>query len=71
MIEVRRGEGESSVNLIKRFTKRVKDSGVLPLVRESRFKNRPKSKLKKKKEALKRVEHRKEREHLRKLGKIE
>jgi ribosomal protein S21 len=71
MIEVRKNEGESAVNLIKRFTKRVKESGVLPLVRENRFKNRPKSELKKKKEALKRAENRKQREHLKKMGKIE
>ncbi len=71
MIEVRRGEGESSVNLIRRFTKRIKDSGILPLVRKNRFKTRPKSELKKKKDALKRAGKRKERELLRKLGKIE
>jgi len=70
MIQVKRGEGESVLSLIKRFAKKVKESGNLKLAKERMFKSRPKSDLKKKLEALKREEKRKEIERLKKLGKI-
>jgi ribosomal protein S21 len=71
MIEVRKSENESSVGLIKRFTKKIKESGVLILARKLRFRDRPKSNLRKKKEAIKRAQNKKKMDYLRKLGKIE
>ena len=71
MIEVKKNENESTLGLIKRFTKRIKEAGTLELARQLRFRTRPKSNLKKKKEALKKVQTRKHLEYLRKLGKIE
>ena len=71
MIEVKKRENESSLNLIKRFGKKVKQSSNLKLVRKLRFKSRPKSKLRKKEDALKREAYRKKSEYLYKLGKID
>ena len=71
MIEVKKGENESTIGLIKRFTKKIKESGILSSARYLRFRNRPKSNLRKKKEAIKRVQLKKKIDYLRKLGKIE
>ncbi len=71
MIEVKKSENESTIGLIKRFTKKIKESGILPLARNLRFRSRPKSDLRKKKEAIKKVQRKKKIDYLRKLGKIE
>ncbi len=71
MLEVTRTENESSGSLIKRFTKKVKESSVLRRAKDLRFQSRPKSKLKTKKEALKKIKTQKRLEYLRKMGKIE
>ena len=71
MIEVKKRENESSLSLIRRFGKKIKQSSNLKLVRKLRFKSRPKSKLRKKEDALKREAYRKKMEYLYKLGKID
>jgi ribosomal protein S21 len=71
MIEVKRNENESTSNLIKRFTKKVKESSFLTRARGLRYKTRPKSELKTKQEALKKIKLGKKLDYLRKLGKIE
>lgn len=71
MIKVKRREKENSVSLIRRFTRKVQQSGVLVLARKLRFKERPKSKRKRREEAIKRTEIRGFKEKLRKLGKLE
>ncbi len=71
MIELKKNENESTLNLVKRFTKSIREAGILPKIRDSRFRIRPKSDLRKKTEALKRAQSRQKMERLRKLGKIE
>jgi len=71
MIEVKRKEGESSSSLIRRFTRKIRESEKLPKVRSLRFKNRSESELTKKRKALKRIKTKKRVEYLKKLGKIE
>ena len=56
---------------MRRFSQRVKLSGNLPKVRSLRFRARPKSKLKKKEDALKRTAYATKTALLKKLGKIE
>ncbi len=56
MLEVRKKDRESSQNLVQRFTKTVRQSGVLLEVRSKQFKKRAKSILVKKRSALRRVE---------------
>lgn len=71
MIEVKKNENESTAGLIKRFTKRIKESGILIRARDLRFRKRPKSNLREKREAIKRAQQKKQLDYLRKLGKIE
>jgi len=68
--EVTKNQGENSISLIRRFTKRVQGSGVLRKVRGLRFYQRQNSKLKTKARALKGISKRKEIERLKKLGKM-
>lgn len=71
MIEVKKNENESTIGLVRRFTKKIKESGVLNRARVLRFRKRPKSNLGKKKEALKKAQKKQKMDYLRKLGKIE
>ena len=68
-LEVKRKERESSQNLIHRFTKTVRQSGVLLQVRGKQFRKRAKSALAKKRSALRRVALRIEKKRLEKLSK--
>lgn len=70
-IEVKRNPRESAQGLIRRFTQRVRRSGVLVQARKIRFKKEPRSKQAKKKAALRREQLRKRYEELEKLGKLE
>ncbi|MEK7663978.1 MAG: hypothetical protein AAB340_00810 [Patescibacteria group bacterium] len=69
VLQVRRKEKESSQNLIHRFTKVVRQSGILLELRSKRFKKRAKSALAKKRSALRRVELVKEKRKQEKLSK--
>ncbi|MBI2582683.1 30S ribosomal protein S21 [Candidatus Azambacteria bacterium] len=71
MVEVRRRERESISSLLRRFTRRVQQSGILLTARRSRFFEPAPSKRKIRESALRRVVLRAERERLRKLGKLE
>jgi len=68
-LEVKRQDKESSQGLIRRFTKKLQQSGTLFRVRKTRYKNRPKSRQMRKRAALRREETKKEYEKLSKLGK--
>ncbi len=71
MIRVKRREKENAASLIRRFTRKVQQSGVLVLARKLRFKEKSKSKRKKREDAIRRTEIRTFKEKLRKLGKLE
>lgn len=70
IVEVDKNANESGVNLIRRFQKRVQESGVLNRARSVRYNERPKSKLSRKTSTLMRITKRTEIERLKKLGKI-
>lgn len=70
-LEVRKKEKETTQGLIRRFTRSLKQSGILLRARKSRFKTRKKSEDMKKEAALRREELKKEYEKLEKLGKAE
>lgn len=59
-LKIHKDERESSQNLIRRFSRRVKQSGILVRARKNRFQQRPKSPALKKKSALRREELKKE-----------
>jgi len=69
-LEVKKKEKESSQSLVRRFTRRIQQSGILLRARKTRFRKREKSKDMKREAALRREEMKKEYERLEKLGKI-
>lgn len=69
-VEVQKTGNESSLSLLRRFSKRVQGSGVLNKVRSLRYKTRNQSTLRKKVATLKFLERQIERERLAKLGKL-
>lgn len=71
MIQVRRKERETAESLIRRFSRRVQQSGVLKQVRKMRFHQEEKSRVKRRDEALYKVKIRKEINRLKKLGKFD
>ncbi len=71
MIEVRKRNNESNESLLRRFSKRVQQSGVLLRAKKRRFYEAPKNKREMRVDALRRNTIRQERELLRKIGKLE
>ena len=70
VIEVRKNPNENNSSVLRRFSRRIQESGIIRKVKSSRYNVRKESKLKIKNSALKRMERRKEIEKLRKLGKM-
>ena len=68
-LEVKRKERENSQNLVRRFRKRVQQSGILRKARKTKFRKREKSRNMEKKAALRREKMKGEYEKLKKLGK--
>lgn len=68
-LEVRRKDKENSQNLAHRFTKTVRQSGLLLQVRSKQFSKKQKSTLAKKKSALRRIKLTAERKQMEKLAK--
>lgn len=71
MIHIRKKERETPESMIRRFSRRVQQSGVLQRVRKGRFRLEEKSRLKRREEALYKVKIRKEIGKLKKLGKFD
>jgi ribosomal protein S21 len=67
---VERNQNESASSVIRRFTKRVQDSGILPRVRSLKEASRTLSYYKKKKATLEVIKRRSDMEKLAKLGKL-
>ncbi|MBU4204879.1 hypothetical protein KKE19_01705 [Patescibacteria group bacterium] len=68
-LEIRKKERESSQNLVHRFTKTIRQSGILLETRKRQFHKRAKSDLVKKRSALRKEESRKKYEKAKKLSK--
>lgn len=71
MVQVKKNEGETVEAMMRRFKKKLLQSGLPQTVRDNRFRERIKSKNQKRKEAQAREKIRKKREHLRKIGKLD
>ncbi len=69
-IEIKRKEKESVATFLRRFTRRIQQSGILIEARKSRFHQSPKTRREKRLAALHRIRRQKEFERLKKLGKI-
>lgn len=70
VIEVKKNANESNMNLIRRFSRKVQETGIIQKVKGKRYNERALSKLKVKQGTLKRLARRKTREKLVKMGKI-
>lgn len=70
VIEVKKNPNENNSSILRRFSRRIQESGIVRKVKGARYNLREESKLKVKKSALKRMARRAEIEHLKKLGKM-
>jgi len=70
VIEVKKNPNENNTSILRRFSRRIRESGVIQKVKGNRYNERKESKLKVKKGTLKRLTRRKEIEKLKKLGKM-
>lgn len=71
MIEVKKKERETSESLIRRFSRRVQQSGVLMRARRTRFRKDEKNRREKRLEALYKHKIRKQIVRLKKMGKFD
>jgi ribosomal protein S21 len=71
VIEVKKRERENPRSLLRRFTRRIQQSGILIRARKARFREREKTKRERRDSALRRVRIGKEKEKLRKMGLLE
>lgn len=69
VIEVKKNTNESNMNLVRRFTRKVQESGIIQKVKSKRYNERAESKVKTKIATLKRINRRKVQAKLQKLGK--
>jgi ribosomal protein S21 len=70
-VNIEKNATESAASVLRRFTKKVQESGVLNRVRSIKYSARNLSDYKKKKGALEKLRRGKEREVLLKLGKLQ
>jgi ribosomal protein S21 len=69
-VEVKKNANENNMNLMRRFSRKVQETGNIQKVKGKRYNERKLSKLKVKEATLKRLKKRKENERLFKLGKL-
>jgi ribosomal protein S21 len=69
-VEVKRKNNESVESMLRRFTKRVQQSGVVDRAKKARFFEPSKSKLRIREEAIRRKLMGERKEYLRKVGKL-
>jgi hypothetical protein len=69
-VEVKKNNNENAVSLVRRFQKRVQESGVLNRVRGIRYNTREQSDLKVKRSKLKKLANLEKYELAKRMGKI-
>lgn len=69
-IKIERNSHENAASVIRRFSRKMQEAGIIPKVKGSRYSERGLSKLSQKTMALRRQARRKEVERLKKLGKM-
>jgi ribosomal protein S21 len=70
-IEVKKKQGETTRSLLRRFSRRIQQSGILIRARKARFREKEKSKRERRASALRRVQIFSQKEKLRKMGLLE
>ncbi len=68
-MEVVKKPKENVSSLMRRFTQKVRESGILIKAKKSQFREKAQSRISRRKSALERVKIRKEKNKLRKFGK--
>ena len=71
MVQFKRKKGESFEAFLRRFNKRLQQSGKLMEARQKRYTKKAKNKNQKKQSALISLQLKKQKEYLRKTGKLE
>ncbi len=71
MVEVRKRDNESTDSLLRRFSRKVQQSGVLLQAKKIRFYMRKKGRRKMREDAIRRTQLQAERDRLIKLGEID
>jgi len=69
-IDVRKKENESNEGVIRRFTRKVQTSGMIPLIKDNQFHRPKKNKTQIRRDAQRRSGIRQTIEYLRKIGKL-
>lgn len=69
-VEIQKGTKDNNLHLIKKFTRRVQESGIIPRMKGIRYAERNMSTYVKKVKRLKSIKNREVREEQIKLGKI-
>ncbi|HTH93228.1 MAG TPA: hypothetical protein VL576_01990 [Candidatus Paceibacterota bacterium] len=69
-VEIKRNGTENALGVIRRFSRKMQESGIIPKVKGQRYSNRPISKLAEKNMKIRRLARRVEIERLKKLGKM-
>ena len=67
-LEIKKQERETNISLVRRFSKRMRESGILLAAKKSIFKTREKSSQLRRRLALRKIEKQKEFDKLQKLG---
>jgi hypothetical protein len=70
IIEVSKNQNENNMSLLRRFTRKVQESGSIRRVKSLRYNERKPSKLSLKTRAMNKIKRRIEVEHLKKMGKM-
>jgi ribosomal protein S21 len=70
IIEVKKNTNENNASVLRRFTRKIQESGIIYKVKNNRYNEREESKVKVKAATLKRIAKRKANEKMRKLGKM-
>lgn len=69
-VEIKRNGTENAIGVIRRFTRKMQESGIIPKVKGQRYSIRAMSKLAEKNMKIRRLARRVEVERLKKLGKM-
>ena len=69
-VELKKNPSENAMSLIRRFSRKIQESGIIQKVKGKRYNDRPLSKLAEKNMTLRRIARRVEVERLKKLGKM-
>ncbi len=69
-VEIKKGAKDNNANLIKKFTRKVQESGIIPRMKGLRYAERNLSEYVKKTKRLKSIKNKEVREEQIKLGKI-